>query len=390
MSSSENPSLIQLFLSFLRLGISSFGGPSMVVYIRKHVVQKKNWLDGNTFDNGVALSQMIPGATAIQSAAYVGLKTRGVIGAAVCFIGFGLPAFFLMMIFAALYSYTNKIPVVISAFSGLQAIIVAIVANATFSFGKNTLKDWRSFVIAFTAAALFALNIHPIFVILVAAFAGFLLFKTNQKSTFQNETIQSMPTHLRAIILLLSIALAGFVILFFFNRPLFDLAILMFRIDLFAFGGGFASVPLMYHEFVEIRNWIDAQTFMNGIILGQVTPGPVVITATFVGYIMYGFLGGIIATISIFFPSFLLLVIIAPLIDKLKASRYFSKIITGILCSFVGLLLMVTIHFGIDVKWNTMHIILSVVAFIALLKKVDILWVVGIGTLFSVLLFYLF
>jgi chromate transporter len=390
MAANERPSLIQLFLSFLRLGISSFGGPSMVVYIRKYTVQKKNWIEGNTFDNGVALSQMIPGATAIQSAAYVGLKTRGIIGAAVCFISFALPAFILMILFAALYSYTSNIPAVVSVFGGLQAIIVAIVANATFSFGKNTLKDWRSYAITISATVLFAFKIHPIFVILFAALAGFIIFKAKQKSSLQNEKGQQIHFPLKAVLLLLTITVAGFVFLFIFNRPLFQMAILMFRIDLFSFGGGFAAVPLMHHEFVDVRNWLDAQTFMNGIVLGQITPGPIVITATFVGYMMYGIVGGTIATISIFLPSFLLLMIIAPLFEKLKSSRYFSKIITGILCSFVGLLLTVTVRFGIDVDWNIFHIILAAVAFIALLKKVDILWVVGIGTLSSVIFFYLF
>jgi chromate transporter len=385
-----NPTLLQLLFSFLRLGISSFGGPSMVVYIRNLAVKKKQWLEEETFDNGVALCQMIPGATAIQTAAYVGLKTRGAFGAMISFIGFGLPAFILMMIFAALYSFTSKIPMVVSAFSGLQTIIIAIVANATYTFGKNTLKDWKKFVIAFIAAVLFWFNIHPIFVILFSALAGFLIINPKPAKAAPDDTIQKLRFQLKPLLLLISLAFTGFVFLFIFNRPLFDLAILMFRIDLFAFGGGFATIPLMYHEFVEVRNWIDPSTFMNGIVLGQVTPGPIVITATFVGYIFKGILGGIIATISIFLPSFFMLVIIAPLFDRLKASKHFNKFISGILCSFVGLLFVVTIRFGIEVKWNIYYIILAVFAFVALLKKIDILWVVSIGLLISVLLFFLF
>lgn len=120
----------------------------MVVYIRKMAVEKKRWIDAETFSDGVALCQMIPGAAAMQTAAYVGLKTQGVIGAIASFIGFGLSAFLLMMALAALYTYTHSLPIVVSAFSGLQAIIVAIIANTTLSFGKTTLKDWKSFAIA--------------------------------------------------------------------------------------------------------------------------------------------------------------------------------------------------------------------------------------------------
>jgi chromate transporter len=288
MLSDPQPSLSQLFVSFLRLGITAFGGPSMVAYIRKMTVEQKHWLDAETFNDGVALCQMIPGATAMQAAAYVGLRTRGVIGAATTFIGFGVPAFLLMMMFAALYTYTHNLPVVISAFSGLQTIIVSIIANATVSFGKTSLKGWKSFVIAGIAAALYGLNVSPILVIFLAAAAGLLLVEPKQSNTLDPAPSVWTQSYTKPLLLIISVSFIGFLLLFFFNRTLFDLATLMFRIDLFAFGGGFASVPLMYHEIVEVRNWMNVQTFMNGIVLGQVTPGPIVITATFIGYLLGG------------------------------------------------------------------------------------------------------
>ena len=160
----------------------------------------------------------------------------------------------------------------------------------------------------------------------------------------------------------------------------------MFKIDLFAFGGGFASVPLMFHEIVKVRNWIDSQTFMNGIVLGQVTPGPIVITATFIGYLLGGPLGGVIATMGIFLPSFLLVIGISPYFDRLRAKPAFRRIIAGILSSFVGFLAVVTFHFAGGMNWNLTLIVLTVLSFVALLFKTDILWVVVIGTLASILL----
>ena len=311
MSPNIKPSIPQLFTSFLRLGITAFGGPSMIAYIRQMVVEKKCWLDAETFSDGVALCQMIPGATAIQTAAYVGLKTQGVTGAGASFIGFGLPAFILMMTFAALYTNNHNLPIVISAFSGLQAIIVAIIANAALSFGKNTLKDWKAFVIAGVAAALFGLNVNPIFVILLAAVMGLILVKPRQTNPNHPVSFVQNSTYTKPLSLILSVSAIGFLLLFIFNRTLFSLAILMFRIDLFAFGGGFSSLPLMFHEIVEVRNWVDSQTFMNGIVLGQVTPGPIVITATFIGYLLGGLLGGIVATIGIFLPSFTMVVVVS-------------------------------------------------------------------------------
>jgi chromate transporter len=184
---------------------------------------------------------------------------------------------------------------------------------------------------------------------------------------------------------LLGIAAVAFVVLFFAQPRLFELAALMVRIDLFAFGGGFASVPLMFHEIVEARSWMDGTTFLNGIVLGQITPGPIVITATFVGYLLGGPLSGLIATISVFLPSFLMVVGITPYFDRLRASFAFNRAIGGILCSFVGLLLTVTVRFALNVHWDLPRILLAGAAWVALLLKVDILWVVLIGTAASMI-----
>ena len=142
------PSLPRLFVSFLRLGTTAFGGPAMVAYIRKMAVERNQWLDEATFQDGVALCQTIPGATAMQTAAYVGLRSRGLPGAAVCFVGFGLPAFCFMVILSAFYARTHDLPLVLAAFQGLRAMTVAIVANATLTFGKRSLTRLADIIIA--------------------------------------------------------------------------------------------------------------------------------------------------------------------------------------------------------------------------------------------------
>jgi len=353
-------------------------------------VEKKHWLDAGIFNDGVALCQMIPGATAMQSAGYVGLKTRGVLGAAASFAGFGLPAFLLMMVFAALYIRTHDIPIIVSAFGGLQAIIVAIIVNAALSFGRTTIRGWEHLVIAGLAAMLFAVSLSPIFAIVLAAIAGWALVRPRQSVSAYSPPhpiASQAPTYRRPLALILSGSAVGFLVLFLLNQALFNLAFVMLRIDLFAFGGGFASVPLMLHEIVQVRHWMDSHTFMNGIVLGQVTPGPIVITATFVGYLLGGPFGGVVATLGIFLPSFVLLVSAAPYFDRLRTSPFFDKIISGVLCSFVGLLFTVAVRFGSKVHWDWPHFLLASGALIALLARVDILWVVMIGTTISVVVF---
>lgn len=359
----------------------------MIAYIRRMAVEQRKWLDNETFRAGVALCQAIPGATAMQVAAYVGLRTRGVSGAAATYIGFALPAFLIMMLLSALYVRTHNLPIAVSLFSGLQAIIVAIVANATVSFGRNYLKLERDIALAAFAVGLFILGVSPFPVILLAALIGLVIYRDQPFQSRQTGLIETPQTQTTLpFMLILSAAAVGFVLLFVLARGLFDIAALMFRIDLFAFGGGFASLPLMLHEVVEVRSWMDYQTFMNGIALGQITPGPIVITAAFVGYMMYGPIGGIVAVLGIFLPSFLMVIGAVPYYDRLSSSPGFNRAVNGIFCSFVGLLASVALHFASSMPWDLPHVAMAIVAFAALLLKVDILWVVLIGAVISVLL----
>jgi len=138
MSPDPSPSLPQLFLTFLRLGLTAFGGPSMVAYIRKVTVEQKRWLDATTFSAGVALCQMLPGATAMPVAAYSGLQLRGVWGAAASFVGFGLPAFLLMTLLAALYTSMHNLPVVLAVTDLLgQKAIVSSASSFTRVLGET-------------------------------------------------------------------------------------------------------------------------------------------------------------------------------------------------------------------------------------------------------------
>jgi chromate transporter len=373
------PSCASVFFAFFRLGITAFGGPAMVSYIRKMVVGKKGWLDGVTFDDGIALCQAIPGATAMQVAAYSGLRIRGTVGALAAFVGFGLPAFLLMMALSALYVSTSSFPQVKELFLALQAIVVAMVGYATVSFGKTWLKKWVHILVAAIAAVLFMVGVHPVIVIILAGLLGIVILPASDRKTEMPVALSPGPEN--SFIILLTLAGVFFLLLFLFLPPLFDLASTMARIDLFAFGGGFAALPLMFHEVVDVHAWLDSATFINGLALGQVTPGPIVITATFVGFLTFGFWGGVVATIAIFTPSFLFVIGTVPYYDRLRNWQLYQKAFQGILFSFVGLLLSVTIKLALAVPWSWFPALLATGAFVSLLLGAEIAWVVfgGIG-----------
>jgi chromate transporter len=375
VTKTTQPTLLQLFLAFLKLGAIAFGGPAMVAHIRTLAVQKKQWLDEVAFRNGVALCQTIPGATAMQASAYVGLRVHGVRGAATSFVGFGLPAFLLMLLLSVLYARFHDASLVASTFAGLRALVVALVGHAAFTFGTSYLKRWQDFVIVPVAALLFWVGLCPVLVILISFVMGVAL-RFAEGQTTQESPSKRDPFPLRSVVFILGGAALCLLALFLLDRRLLSLSLLMLRIDLFAFGGGFASIPIMLHEVVQVQGWVQPKTFMDGIALGQITPGPIVMTATFVGYVVRGISGAFIATVSIFLPSFLLVITVAPFFQQLNSFHLFRKGVGGILCSFVGLLASTAVRLAISLRWDIPLVALAVAAFAALVLRINLLWIV--------------
>jgi chromate transporter len=378
--------LSSLFLALLRLGLTAFGGPAMVAYIRDVAVSRKRWLSDEAFAAGTALCQSIPGATAMQVAAYVGFRVRGVAGAVATFAGFGLPAFVFMLALSAAYRANRDLPPVVSVFRGLHVIVVALMLNAVVTFGRRSIRNWRDAILAVAAATLLSFHGSPILTIVASAAAGAFLYRgVNLPLKPIHATVESGGRRtIRVLLPALLVGGAVLAVLFVTNRPLFQLATVMVKVDLFAFGGGFASLPVMLQQVVDVRKWMDSKTFMDGIALGQVTPGPIVITATFVGYQIAGLPGALAGTAAMFSPSLLMLLITVPYFDRLQQLVGFQRALRGVLASFVGLLLAVAIQFALAASWTGRSIVLAIAAFLALSFKVDILWVVLGGACVSV------
>jgi chromate transporter len=381
----KNITYIELFRSFFWIGLTAFGGLAMTAHVRKHIVDKKEWMEGDTFDAGLALCQVIPGAIVMQLAAYIGLKLKGIKGSLVCFVGFGLPAFLIMLILSIIYKHARNISTVEVMLNGLRVVIVAIVANAAYIFGQKNFRNIRDIIIALLAMALFLTKLHPALVLIIASFLGIVLTRKESKNVAGESNTRTFRTFLW--LLLLVLVCGG--ILFIVSTDYFVLATIMLRIDLFSFGGGLAAMPIMYHELVDLFGWFNEKTFMDGMILGQITPGSIIIAATFFGFMHFGLIGSIISTLCVFTPSYLILMGIVPFFDKLRSKPQFYKVINGILCSFVGLLVVITYRFSIGIHWNAVNIIFTLAAFILLIRKVDVIWIILGGMALSLITPYL-
>jgi chromate transporter len=172
-----------------------------------------------------------------------------------------------------------------------------------------------------------------------------------------------------------------------FAPLLAQLDLTFMKVDLMAFGGGFTTIPLIQRAVVDNFRWVTTREFIDGIALGQVTPGPIVITATFVGYKLGGPLGALLGTIAVFFPSFVVLTTLLPYYDRIKRSRYIQRMVRGILAAFLGMLLLVAHHFAREALVDWMTWALMGAAWLALWRKMDLLLIVGVGAALSLLVF---
>ncbi|MGE5608314.1 MAG: chromate efflux transporter [Bacillota bacterium] len=382
------PSVGQVFALFLKLGATAFGGLAMVTYIRDQTVRRRQWLSEQSFQDGVVLCQSLPGATVMQVAAYVGLRTRGILGALAAYVGFALPAFVLMVVLSHFYGQGQNVQQVVAAFRGLQVIVITLMANAAVTFARGSIRSWADGILAVGVAALMGFGVPPLIAIGVAAALGLLVCRRSIPLAPESTSIRGDDSR-RALghaIGLVALIAAGLLLLAFLSGRLFSLATLMLKVDTLAFGGAFASMPLMLHEVVDLRKWMDAKTFMDGIALGQVTPGPILITATFIGYQVAGLIGAIVGTIAIFSPSFIYIILLTPHFDRLQRSRSFRAAVQGASLAFVGILLVTSIRLGTSVSWNLRAAVLAGAAFAVLQLGADFLWVVVVGTVAGVLL----
>ncbi|MGV1099389.1 chromate efflux transporter [Thiovibrio sp. JS02] len=379
------PGLGEIFPAFFKVGLTAFGGPAMVSHIRELVVVKKRWLAPDIFQEGIALCQTLPGAIAVNMAAYAGYRCRGIPGMLLAFLGFGLPAFALMLFLSVIYKATRAMPAAEAIFSGLAVVVVAIVAHASLTFGRNSLKAAADFALAVLAALLLFFRVNPFLVILSGGLLGLVLFRLRATEFLRQG--RHRPGSCRDAALLLAGFAASMLFLWLAAPGLFELARVMAKIELFAFGGGYTAISLMFHEVVAARDWLDNQTLLDGVALGQLTPGPILNTATFIGYFVSGLAGAIVATLGIFFPGLILVAGALPLFDRLRSSAFFPRFIRGVIACFVGLLLFVTVKFALAISWDLRHLLLLLASFAALVLKVDLLFVVAGAGLASYLLF---
>lgn len=357
----------------------------MVEYLRDTLINSKKWIDNDNFTKGLVTCQTIPGAIVVNLASYCGYYLKGLNGMIVAFTAFLLPSFSLMLLFSYFYVSSQDLGVIKATFKGLEVIVVAIVINAALRFCKERLqKNIKAIFLSLISAGLLLYKINPLFVIALMAMFGIL---GSSKNPLSLKVVNTKKPSKNEILILAGLFILFYLIFFILGDDLFVLSYTMTKIALMSFGGVYTALPLMYHETVESLQWISSKTFMDGIALGQVTPGPILINAVFVGYAKCGFLGAFAGAIAIFGPGPLLVTIMMQFISKVESSHYFRGATMGMISAFAGLLIFIAIKFLITVQWDYLKIVLCLISILWLLIKNNVLALAIVGAILSAIIF---
>ena len=366
----------ELCKACLWLGLTAYGGPAMVGYVREVMVERRRWVEPERFKEGLALCQIVPGATLTQVISYVGLLLKGPAGAGVAAVCFILPGALIVLGVSALYFRWQEVPLVQMLSRGVGAVVLAILAYACLKMAKSSLPNLASALNAFL-------------VVIGAAAAAWLFSRKEQPPVAPPAASESGirrvdPRVWAGLAGATCVVLAGI----WMAAPLLGRLCLVFLvIGSVAFGGGYSMIPLIQQQVVDNLGLLSIRAFMDGIALGQITPGPIMLTATFIGYAAGGWFGALAATAAIFSPSWVILVSAAPGFQAWSRRRAAQVMIGGIVASFVGMLLSILVRFGSVTLIDIPGVLLSAAAFIALWWGVDLPLVVAAGLLLSVLLF---
>ncbi len=383
-----------LFTRVFKLGATAYGGPAMIGQIKEAAVNRYGWVKEGEFMRGVALCQLIPGATMVQIVTHVGYRVRGILGALTAAVAFVLPAFIALLALSAIYFRYHRLWFVEALFKGLGAIVVAIILNACITFGRSVLKDWKVILIAVLSFCAFFFQWNFILIFVLAAVIGFVLRPKipPTKAGASGGAAGGAPLQVKkneylVLTILAMLICLALVLCYLVDPKITSLSLNLSKIGALAFGGGFTAIPLIQYEMVDRFQWLTTKEFLDGIALGQVTPGPILITATFVGYKVANLLGAFMATLGIFFPSFFILVLLIPYHDRLRGVEKVRMMEQGVLGSFIGMLGLVLYNFGRASLVDLPRILMAAAAFFAIYKKISLPYILVAGGVLSILIY---
>jgi chromate transporter len=383
----ERFSLLTLFALFLRIGSTSFGGfMVLIAAVEDHVAVRHKLLTHEEILDGVSLATVLPGPIAVNTVAYVGYRLRGIAGAAACTIGVILPSFLLLLALSAAYFTWGQMPVVSKLFMGFIPAVTSIILVAAWNMRRKAIHGKLEALIAlFTSVLMVWQSGFSLTIIVISGMAGWVLFR---KHTI--ESAQKSDKNNRSTLLNVAVVPLAFTATFWSanSAMLLKLFITFAGMSLFLFGGGYVFIPLIQHTVVVSNGWLTQQEFVDGIAMGQITPGPVLISAVFIGYKISGLSGALVATIGIFVPPILLMIASSHALVHIKQSAVITAMLRGIRPAVIGMIVAAGISVGMTAQQHWISLLIFAAALFAQLKfKLDMVWIIPTSGLLGLLLY---
>jgi chromate transporter len=372
----ERGSLREVIRLFLKLGTIAFGGPAAhIALMHEEVVGRRRWVSEQQFLDLVGATNLIPGPSSTELAIYLGFRRagwRGLVAAGVCFIA---PAFAIVLGLAVLYDRYGTTPLATDLLYGVTPVVVAIIAHALVLLGRTAVRGVGLAIIGLAALGGYLAGVHPLLLLGLGALVWLAVAAGRRLASRFGSTASILVTPALAgpWLLSASTAAAG-------SISLATVFWTFLKLGSVVFGSGYVLLAFLHDDLVEGLRVISDQQLVDAVAIGQITPGPVFTTATFIGYLLAGLPGAALATIGIFGPSFVLVAAVNPLVARLRRSSWAGSLLDGVNIAAVGLMAAVTLALGRAALVDPVTVALAVGALVVLLRwKLNSAWLIAVG-----------
>lgn len=393
---SQKASLVELVTLFLRLGFTAFGGPAAhIAMMREEVVQRRRWMSDERFVDLIGITNLIPGPSSTELAIYLGYLRAGWPGllvAGICFIG---PAMLIVLALSWAYVTYGALPQVGWLFYGIQPVVVAIIAQAIWRLGRTIFKGVLAAGVALLVLVLYLLGVH----VLVLLFGGAALFgvlsllqkRWSHKPSIMKVLLPAMPLSQRSIWKVSFSALGAGLLTGGSSFSLVALFLTFLKLGAVVYGSGYTLLAFLRADLVQNLHWLNDKQLLDAVSIGQFTPGPVFTTATFIGYLLGGLPGAVLATVGIFLPSFVFIALIHPVAARLRQAAWTATLLDGVNAAALALMTGVLVQLGQHALMDVLTWAVALVAFAILLRfKLNSVWLILAGAILGLLRFWLF
>lgn len=388
MSSGTKYNLRNLVSYFLKLGTIGFGGPvALVGYMHRDLVENRQWITEEEYKEGLALAQLAPGPLAAQLGIYLGFVHYRIAGATLCGLAFVLPSFIMVVLLGMAYKMYNGLLWMQSVFYGVGAAVIGIIIMSAYKLTAKSVskfkwieirKNWLLWVFYVVAAIITVVTKKEPVLLFVAAGIAYMFVKAPPKWIRRQ-------------------SLSGFILLgvefwqFQWNT-LEKIGWFFAKAGTFVFGSGLAIVPFLHSGVVSENHWLTENQFVDAVAVAMITPGPVVITVGFIGYLINGFAGAVVAALATFLPCYLFTIILAPSFKKIAKNSSVKAFVDGITATVIGALLGAVIVIAMRALIDIPTVLIAAGSMLALIyvKKIQEPYIIVIGALAGLLIKNLF